>query len=295
EQQPGKSVDDYLHAMQTLASRLRKPMPERHLVKVMKKGLREGIARFMYAMQLLTVDELRQESLEVERTFGRRARAQFPPPTRYQGAERNRVSEGVENIHFYLCPYLEQTAYLGVDFWRAFDLAPAVVGDIPAQGVKKAEEVHAREMEHYADQEDDDEEKTDPESWTLSEAENRELEAIKQRSLTFEKDGLGTTGLEKHSIELVEGSKIFKDRPYFDLLGFVVGGGRLSMDPGRVAAIRRMPEPRSMKEGRAFLGTAGWYRRFVRNFATLAAPLTESLKKTGNKFSLSPEAQLAVE
>jgi len=59
------------------------------------------------------------------------------------------------------------------------------------------------------------------------------------------------------------------------------------MDPGRVAAIRRMPEPRTMNEVRAFLGTAIWYCRLV-------TELTESLKKTGNsKFFLSPEAQLA--
>ncbi|KAH8259099.1 hypothetical protein KR038_007961, partial [Drosophila bunnanda] len=290
EQQSGESVDDYLHAMQTLASRLRKPMPERHLVKVMKKGLREGIARFVYAMELLTVDELRQESLEVERSFGRKSRTQFLQPTRYQGAERNRVSEAFapEPEEDEGEQPLQQAAYLGVDFWRKFELAPAVVGNCSIQGVK-AEEIHAREMEHYVDQEGDDEEKADPESWTLSEAGTRELEDIKKVFLTFEKDGLGTTGLEKHTIERVAGAKSLT------YLGFVVGGGRLSMDPGRVAAIRRMPEPRSMKELRAFLGTAGWYRRFVRNFATLAAPLTESLKMTGNKFSLSPEAQQAVE
>lgn len=32
------------------------------------------------------------------------------------------------NILFYLCPDLEQSLYLGIDFWRAFNLAPEVVG-----------------------------------------------------------------------------------------------------------------------------------------------------------------------
>jgi hypothetical protein len=67
------------------------------------------------------------------------------------------------------------------------------------------------------------------------------------------------------------------------------------MDPDRVDAIKKIPNPRNMKEVRAFLGLTGWYRRFIRNFATLAAPLTESLKKTNNRFSLSTEAEMAVQ
>jgi len=77
EQQPGESADDYIHAMQQLASRLKKPMPERQLVKVVKKGLRDGIARYVYAMDVLTVDELREECVEVKRSFGRRGRAAY--------------------------------------------------------------------------------------------------------------------------------------------------------------------------------------------------------------------------
>jgi len=51
-----------------------------------------------------------------------------------------------------------------------------------------------------------------------------------------------------------------------------------------------------MKEVRVFLSTAGWYRRFGKNFATLAAPLSESSKKAGfTKLSLSPSASQAVD
>jgi len=51
-----------------------------------------------------------------------------------------------------------------------------------------------------------------------------------------------------------------------------------------------------MKEVRLFRGTAEWYRRFVKNFATLAASLSESLKKAGNtKFSLIPSSTQAVD
>jgi len=65
EQQPGECADDNIHSMQQLASRLKKSMPERQLPKVVPKGLREGIARLIYAMDVLTVDELREGCVEV--------------------------------------------------------------------------------------------------------------------------------------------------------------------------------------------------------------------------------------
>ncbi|KAL7723281.1 hypothetical protein ACLKA6_012819 [Drosophila palustris] len=34
----------------------------------------------------------------------------------------------IREVEMYLCPYLEQTAYLGIDFWRIFGIAPEVVG-----------------------------------------------------------------------------------------------------------------------------------------------------------------------
>lgn len=47
--------------------------------------------------------------------------------------------------------------------------------------------------------------------------------------------------------------------------------------------------PKSPREVRSFLGTAGWYRRFIKDFASKSAPLTDTLKK-GQKFAISPEA-----
>jgi len=43
----------------------------RLLVKVVKKGLRDGINSYVYAMDVLMVDELRKECVDVERNFGR--------------------------------------------------------------------------------------------------------------------------------------------------------------------------------------------------------------------------------
>jgi len=53
-----------------------------------------------------------------------------------------------------------------------------------------------------------------------------------------------------------------------------------------------MPIPRRAKEVRRFLGTAGWFRRFVQNFAEMA-PLTDTIKK-GKSFEMTKEAKEAI-
>ncbi|KAL7726047.1 hypothetical protein ACLKA6_008505 [Drosophila palustris] len=55
--------------------------------------------------------------------------------------------------------------------------------------------------------------------------------------------------------------------------------GTLRTDPGRLEAIKNISNPRNTKELRSFLGTAGWYRRFIKNFAEISVPLTDALKK----------------
>ncbi|KAI8119245.1 Transposon Tf2-6 polyprotein [Lucilia cuprina] len=77
-------------------------------------------------------------------------------------------------------------------------------------------------------------------------------------------------------------------------LGFIVGGGMLKTDPGKVEAIKNIKLPKTTREVRSFLGTAGWYRRFIRDFATISAPLTDTLKKS-KKFVMTPEAVDAFE
>jgi len=96
-----------------------------------------------------------------------------------------------KQILFYGCPYLDQEAYFGVDFWQAFGLAPEVIGHRDPKSLKCADAIHARRMEHCAEQEDNDEDKPNPESWALSEADARQLKGIQEVFLTFEKSGLG--------------------------------------------------------------------------------------------------------
>lgn len=73
-------------------------------------------------------------------------------------------------------------------------------------------------------------------------------------------------------------------------LGHVIGGGKIAPNPDGITPILNYPIPKCVKDIRRLLGMAGWYRRFIPNFATISAPLSELLKK-GKKFEWTPEAE----
>jgi hypothetical protein len=62
-------------------------------------------------------------------------------------------------------------------------------------------------------------------------------------------------------------------------LGHTISGASVAMDPAKVHAIHDWPQPCSAQVVRGFLGLAGYYRKFVHNYGTIAAPLTALLKE----------------
>ncbi len=64
-------------------------------------------------------------------------------------------------------------------------------------------------------------------------------------------------------------------------LGYIISAERVAMDNKKVSSVLNWPQPTTVKELQRFLGFANFYRRFIRDFSTVAAPLTSMLR--GNK------------
>ena len=79
-----------------------------------------------------------------------------------------------------------------------------------------------------------------------------------------------------------------------EYLGHIISGEGIRVNPVKIAAIKDWPVPKCTTELRSFLGTAGYYRKYVAGFATIASPLHE-LTGGEEKFDWTSQRQEAFE
>ena len=110
---------------------------------------------------------------------------------------------------------------------------------------------------------------------------------------TFIDDILVATDMEEEHNELVE--KILKrleENNLFvkpekckwkvrevEFLGVVIGPKRVEMQRKKVEGVLSWPAPRDIKEVQKFLGLTNYYRRFIKDFTKIAAPLHVLVRK----------------
>ncbi|KAM8702067.1 hypothetical protein ACLKA7_001867 [Drosophila subpalustris] len=100
----------------------------------------------------------------------------------------------IRQVEMYLCPYLEQTAYLEIDFWRIFGIAPEVVGSkVPVVAAIEKTQGMTKQVAHYVK---DGVTRYEPEAWEPEESQKLIVEEV-----NFKEVGLGKTHAEKHRIE----------------------------------------------------------------------------------------------
>ena len=75
-----------------------------------------------------------------------------------------------------------------------------------------------------------------------------------------------------------------------NFLGHVVSKAGVAVDPSKVRAVTDWPQPKSVTDIRSFLGLAGYYRKFIKDFSLVASPMTKLTRK-GVKFEWSNKCE----
>ena len=88
-----------------------------------------------------------------------------------------------------------------------------------------------------------------------------------------------------------EKSKFCKDKLIF--LGSVISANGLSMDLEKVKVILEWPILQNITDVKSFHGLVNFYKRFIRNFSGISAPLTDCTR--GNKFNWTKATTVSFE
>jgi hypothetical protein len=78
--------------------------------------------------------------------------------------------------------------------------------------------------------------------------------------------------------------------PFGILLGHIVCKQGLLVDPAKIAVIVNLPPPKTVCQLRATLGHTGYYRKFIKGYAQITAPMEKLLRKD-TKFQWNDECQ----
>lgn len=98
KQLPNESIDDFFPDIISKRSKLERPVSEYEMISLVKKNLRKNLSSIVYSMPVSSLEQLRVECLEVERTFFRRDPVPNPQPQFNKPIRVNEIQEEVGNM-----------------------------------------------------------------------------------------------------------------------------------------------------------------------------------------------------
>ena len=78
--------------------------------------------------------------------------------------------------------------------------------------------------------------------------------------------------------------------PELEYLGHLITENGVEPNPNKLEAVKNFKKPINAKDVRSFLGLGGYYRKFIKNFSTIAKPLTDLTKKD-HTFDWTPKCE----
>ncbi|KAK3573775.1 hypothetical protein QTP86_032955 [Hemibagrus guttatus] len=98
--------------------------------------------------------------------------------------------------------------------------------------------------------------------------------------------------LQRHHL-FVKPEKCEFHQTTMTFLGYVIMRQGVKMDVTKVQVVTEWPSPTTVKELQQFLGFANFYRHFIRNYSSVAGPLTSLLKEKPRRLTWTDQAQAA--
>ncbi|GFV18019.1 retrovirus-related Pol polyprotein from transposon opus [Trichonephila clavipes] len=64
-----------------------------------------------------------------------------------------------------------------------------------------------------------------------------------------------------------------------EFLGHIVESGTIKPSPTKTLAVRKFPEPTTIKQVQSFLGLTGYFRKYIKDYSKIAKPLSDLTRK----------------